>query len=90
MPPLHAPSCHPASLRHLCFCTCQCLPTAHRPRPTPVLQQREFDAVHRVRQVEKSLLRFMLKPQLLTPIGAYYENPVSDWLGGCVGGRLAD
>jgi hypothetical protein len=55
-----------------------------------VLQQREFDAVHRVRQVEKSLLRFMLKPQLLTPIGAYYENPVSDWLGGCVGGRLAD
>ena len=51
-------------------------PHCHRPRPAPVLQQREFDAVHRVRQVEKSLLRFMLKPQLLTPIGAYYDNPV--------------
>ena len=37
--------------------------------------------MHRVRQVEKSLLRFMLKPQLLTPIGAYYDNPVGGWRG---------
>jgi len=42
-----------------------------------LLQQREFDAVHRVRAIEKSLLRFLLKPELLVPIGQYYENPVS-------------
>lgn len=45
--------------------------------PRPPLQHREFDAVHRVRAVEKSLLRFLLKPELLSPIGQYYENPVS-------------
>lgn len=33
--------------------------------------------MHRVRAVEKSLLRFLLKPELLSPIGQYYENPVS-------------
>lgn len=48
-----------------------------------LLQQREFDAVHRVRAIEKSLLRFLLKPELLAPIGQYYENPVRG--GGCLG-----
>jgi senataxin len=40
-----------------------------------ISSQREFDAVHRVRAIEKSLLRFLLKPELLAPIGLYYENP---------------
>ena len=32
--------------------------------------------MHRVRSLQSSLLRFMLKPELLAPIGAYYDNPV--------------
>jgi hypothetical protein len=49
-------------------------PLAATALPHP--QQREFDAVHRVRAIEPSLLRFMLKPALLAPIGEYYEDPV--------------
>ncbi|PSC75196.1 Helicase sen1 [Micractinium conductrix] len=45
------------------------------PGRTLISSEREFDAVHRVRSLQSSLLRFMLKPELLAPIGAYYDNP---------------
>ncbi|KAL4419979.1 hypothetical protein ABPG75_007077 [Micractinium tetrahymenae] len=40
-----------------------------------ISNQREYDAIHRVKAIERSLLRFLLRPQLLAPIGQYYENP---------------
>ncbi|EFN53619.1 expressed protein [Chlorella variabilis] len=45
------------------------------PARSLISSQREFDAVHRVRAIERSLLRFLLRPQLLAPIGEYYDNP---------------
>lgn len=54
------------------------------------LQQREFDAVHRVKSIERSLLRFLLKPQLLAPIGQYYDNPVRACSGTARPARILD
>lgn len=59
-----------------CIQQVPCVPNPDSPPCPPSSQHREFDAVHRVRQVEKSLVRFLLRPELLAPIGQYYENPV--------------
>ena len=39
-----------------------------------ITSEREFDAVHAVRQIDSDLMKHILKPKLLAEIGKYYEN----------------
>ena len=41
-----------------------------------VTSEREYNALHAVRQIDPELMQTMLKPKLLAEIGQIYENPV--------------
>lgn len=43
------------------------------------MQEREFDALHGVRNLDATLMSHILRPSLLKEIGSHYNDPVS-WL----------
>ena len=47
--------------------------------PLLFMQEREYAAVHGVRNIDESLRRYLLRPHLLKAVGEMYESPVCGW-----------
>ena len=65
----------PANTKYV-RCCCRCT------------QEREYAAVHGVRNIDESLRRFLLRPYLLKAVGEVFESPVRVGGWGRAGGHV--